>query len=147
MGCNPQISYIRHVCECRFSNNKISIHCAQEYSCSAHQFHSAILSMLLAIKKVKKCSHGRRVIYILRKYYTKKKLPFCTDLSSRHATRRVAPVSLRSRKFRRPPRCNYRLHGEEKNACGWDVPQWWNVHMKVREYRLTCSSTEMDGEV
>lgn len=27
-------------------------------------------------KKVKKCSHGRRVIYILRKYYLKKSRPF-----------------------------------------------------------------------
>jgi hypothetical protein len=37
--------------------------------------------------------------------------------------------------------------GKKKNARGWDVLQWRNVHTRVREYRLTCSSTEMEGRV
>jgi hypothetical protein len=51
-----------------------------------------------------------------------KKLPIFTDLSSRHATKRVAPVSLRSRKYRSPPCCNYWLHGEEKKCTRLRCP-------------------------
>jgi len=100
-------------------------------------------------QKLKNCSHVRRVIYSLRKFYTKKSCPFLQTchLGTLRSELRRCRFGHGSSGARHVVITDCTGKKKKMHAVGMSPNGGTNVHMKVREYRLTSSSMETEGEV